>query len=61
MVDPTSDHAEDVDEAEAPDCAVCGEPIVASPDHRVRTRIEDGAVRTEHFCDGDCLDVREGG
>ena len=50
MVDPTSDLNEDVSEEEAPACAVCGEPLVEDPDHRVVTWVEDGSVRTEHFC-----------
>lgn len=54
MVDPTSDLGEDVSEEEAPRCATCGDPIVQSPDHRVLTWIDDGAVATAHFCDEDC-------
>jgi hypothetical protein len=54
MVDPTSQHGEDVSEEEAPKCAVCGAPIVYETSHRVLTWIEDGTVRTAHFCDGDC-------
>ncbi|WP_276272045.1 DUF7576 family protein [Haloarcula litorea] len=54
MVDPTSDHHEDIDEEEAPDCAVCGEPIANEVTHRVSTRIEDGSVHTVHFCDEGC-------
>ena len=50
MVDPTSDLNEDVSEEDAPRCAVCDEPLVSDPDHRVVTRIEDGRVVTEHFC-----------
>lgn len=50
MVDPTSDLDEDVTEEDAPRCAVCDEPLVRDPDHRVVTWVEDGAVRTEHFC-----------
>jgi hypothetical protein len=54
MVDPTSDLGEDVTEEDAPDCAVCGEPIVNEATHRVITWIEDDAVRTAHFCDESC-------
>jgi hypothetical protein len=54
MVDPTSDHAEDVDPADAPDCAACGQPIANVPTHRVVTWLEDDAVETVHFCDDDC-------
>jgi len=54
MVDPTSDLGEDVTEEDAPDCAVCGEPIVNEATHRVITWIEDGRVRTAHFCDEPC-------
>lgn len=50
MVDPTSDLNEDVSEDEAPTCAVCGDSLVDNPDHRVITRVEDGAVTTTHFC-----------
>lgn len=54
MVDPTSDLGEDVSEDDAPRCAVCDEPIVEEPNHRVITWVEDGAVRTVHFCDDAC-------
>jgi len=54
MVDPTSELNEDVSEEEAPRCAVCDEPLVREPDHRVVTRVEDGQVVTTHFCDEDC-------
>lgn len=54
MVDPTSDLGEDVTEDDAPRCRTCGEPIVQAADHRVVTWVEDGGVRTEHFCDEDC-------
>jgi len=56
MVDPTSDHHEDVDESEAPNCETCGEPIANEPTHREVTWIEDGDVRAAHFCDDDCRD-----
>ncbi len=59
MVDPTSDLGEDVTEEDAPRCAVCSEPIVQSPTHRVVTRIEDGAVVTTHFCGSTCRDEWE--
>lgn len=54
MVDPTSDLGTDVTEEDAPRCEVCGEPILNEPTHRVVTRIEDGEVRTTHFCDEEC-------
>jgi hypothetical protein len=54
MVDPTSDLCEDVSEDDAPRCATCGDPIVDSADHRVITWIEDGTVRSAHFCDERC-------
>ncbi|MBV0903342.1 DUF7576 family protein [Haloarcula salina] len=54
MVDPTSDHHEDIDEEEAPECDTCGEPIVNEVTHRVITWIEDESVQTAHFCDEDC-------
>lgn len=54
MVDPTSDLGEDVTEDDAPRCGTCGDPIVQAPGHRVITWVEDGAVRTEHFCDEEC-------
>ncbi len=50
MVDPTSDLNEDVSEDGAPTCAVCGDPLVSDPDHRVVTWVENDTVRTEHFC-----------
>ncbi|WP_324757783.1 DUF7576 family protein [Haloarcula sp. GH36] len=54
MVDPTSDHHEDIDEDEAPNCATCGDPIANETTHRVLTWIEEGAVQTAHFCDEQC-------
>lgn len=54
MVDPTSDLGEDVTEENAPSCETCGEPIVAEPNHRVVTWIEDDTVHTAHFCDEAC-------
>jgi hypothetical protein len=54
MVDPTSDVAEDISEEEAPDCATCGATVLDTPRHRVVTWVEDGEVRTAHFCDDDC-------
>ncbi|WP_336022118.1 DUF7576 family protein [Halobellus salinisoli] len=54
MVDPTSDLGEDVDEDNAPSCAACGSKIIQSPTHRVVTRVEDGTVRTQHFCSDAC-------
>ena len=54
MVDPTSDHNEDVPEEEAPRCAVCDVTLVENPNHRVITRVEDDTVVTTHFCSEDC-------
>jgi hypothetical protein len=54
MVDPTSDIGEDVTEEDAPNCRSCGASIVDSPNHRVITWIEEGEVRSAHFCDEDC-------
>lgn len=55
MVDPTSDLNEDLDEADAPTCAVCGTALVDHPHHRVITVVEDDEVHTTHFCDERCL------
>ena len=54
MVDPTSDLGEDVTEEDAPRCETCEEPLVAEPNHRVVTWIENDEVRTAHFCDETC-------
>ena len=54
MVDPTSDLGKDVSEEDAPRCAVCEEPIVNDPEHRVVTWVEDGTIRSTHFCDETC-------
>ncbi|TSD08518.1 hypothetical protein DP107_19565 [Haloglomus irregulare] len=54
MVDPTSDLGEDVTEEDAPRCGNCGEPILNDPGHRVITWVEDGDVRSAHFCDDSC-------
>lgn len=54
MVDPTSDHHEDIGEDEAPECATCGASIANEVTHRVITWIEDSSVETAHFCDEDC-------
>ncbi|EMA12486.1 DUF7576 family protein [Haloarcula marismortui] len=54
MVDPTSDHHEDIAEDEAPECATCGDAIANEVTHRVITWIEDGSVETAHFCNDDC-------
>lgn len=54
MVDPTSDLGEDVSEDDAPRCEVCDDPIVNETTHRVITWIEDGSVRTAHFCSETC-------
>lgn len=56
MVDPTSDLGEDVDEADAPACRTCQEPIVDEPSHRVVTWVSDDAVETAHFCSDACRD-----
>lgn len=60
MVEPTSDHAEDADPADAPVCATCDAPIPHSPDHRVITWVEDDVVRAVHFCDERCRRRWEG-
>jgi len=60
MVDPTSDLGEDVTEEDAPRCSTCEEPIVHSPTHRVLTWVEDGTVRTAHFCDDRCRESWDG-
>ncbi len=54
MVDPTSDHNENLSEEDAPTCASCGAPILNNPNHRVLTWIEETDVRSAHFCDDDC-------
>jgi hypothetical protein len=54
MVDPTSDHHEDIDEEDAPNCTVCDDAIINDATHRVITWIEDDSVETAHFCDDDC-------
>jgi hypothetical protein len=54
MVDPTSDLGEDVSEDDAPRCEVCDDPIVNETTHRVITWVEDGGVRTAHFCSEEC-------
>ena len=57
MVDPTSDLGADVDREDAPECDTCGDPIVRDPEHVTETWIEDGAVRSRHFCGEDCRDA----
>ncbi|PSQ16080.1 hypothetical protein BRD02_05920 [Halobacteriales archaeon QS_8_69_73] len=54
MVDPMSDLGEDVTEEDAPRCAACEEPILKQAGHRVVTWIEEGSVRSVHFCDESC-------
>ena len=54
MVDPTSDLDEDVDESNAPRCAICDDPIDRDPAHSVVTWVEEGQVRHRHFCSQDC-------
>ena len=56
MTDPTSE-AGLTDPDEAPDCEVCGDPIVDSPTHRVVTAVEDGEAVTWHFCSADHRDA----
>jgi hypothetical protein len=48
-VDPTSEIGEDVEEADAPLCAVTGDPIVEEETHRVLSWIDDGTVQRLHF------------
>ncbi|GGN89169.1 MULTISPECIES: DUF7576 family protein [Haloarcula] len=60
MVDPTSDHHEDIDEADAPNCEVCGAAIANEVTHRVITWIEDDSVQTAHFCDDECRQQWDG-
>jgi len=52
MVDPTSDLGEEPEDP--PDCATCGDAIVADPSHVVETWVEDGSVAMRHFCSEDC-------
>lgn len=54
MVDPTSNHHEDIDESDAPNCEVCDVTIANESTHRVITWIEDDSVQTAHFCTEDC-------
>ena len=54
MVDPTSDIGEDVDEDDAPECAVCGECIIQLSTHRVVATVEDGQIEHHHFCSDEC-------
>ncbi|MDR9411376.1 MAG: hypothetical protein RI544_01220 [Haloquadratum sp.] len=55
MQDATSDLGEDIDPAEAPECATCGERIMQAPKHRVETWVDpDGQVQHRHFCDPHC-------
>lgn len=54
MVDPTSDHHEDISEQDAPTCDTCGSPIMNEPNHRVLTWIEEGEVQSAHFCNENC-------
>lgn len=54
MVDPTSDLDEDVDESNAPACAVCGTKLVRDPNHRVVTWVADEQIQVRHFCSEDC-------
>jgi hypothetical protein len=57
MVDPTSDLDEDVDESNAPGCAVCGTKLIRDPDHRVVTWVDNGAVQVRHFCSDACREA----
>ena len=53
----TSDLGEDIDPADAPRCATCGDRIIHAPAHRVETWIDaDGQVHHRHFCDPACQD-----
>lgn len=55
MVKPTSDLEEDVDEENAPECAVCGKALIRDVNHRVVTWIDDeAAVQRRHFCSEEC-------
>jgi hypothetical protein len=54
MVDPTSDLDEDVDESNAPACAVCDTKLVRDPNHRVVTWVVDNEIQVRHFCSDDC-------
>ena len=54
MVDPTSEHHEDIDEEDAPNCAVCDAAIANEVTHRVIAGVDGDAVETAHFCDEDC-------
>jgi len=54
MVDPTSDLNENVAPEDAPTCRACGEVLTDSPNHRVITWVEDGEVRSAHFCNDRC-------
>jgi hypothetical protein len=56
-VDPTSDIGEGVDEADAPTCAVTGEPIVEEESHRVLSWVADGQVQQLHFATPDHRDA----
>ncbi|MFC6835339.1 DUF7576 family protein [Halomarina ordinaria] len=60
MVDPTSDLDDDVDESNAPRCAVCDDPLIRDPNHRVVTWVEDAKAHTAHFCGPDCRDAWDG-
>ena len=60
MVDPTSDHHDDIDEAEAPNCEVCEDAIANEVTHRVITWVDEGSVETAHFCDDDCRSQWDG-
>ena len=54
MVDPTSDLDEDVDESNAPECAVCGTKLIRDPNHHVVTWVADAQIQVRHFCSIEC-------
>jgi len=54
MVDPTSEHVEDVSEEDAPVCSTCGDAIINESTHRVVTWVQDSTAETRHFCDDAC-------
>jgi len=54
MADPTSDLGENVPDEELPLCDSCESRIATGPQHRVITWIDEGSVRSAHFCDESC-------
>ena len=57
MVDPTSDLDEDVDESNAPACAVCETKLIRDPNHHVVTWIDEGQIQVRHFCSPECREA----